>query len=146
MIRKLDDMEVTKLAKYITEQRKELISFFTKNPDKQFTSRQIANLLQNQDISQSAVYRNLAALEEEGMLCRSVKEGSREFYYQYVHLDECINYIHMTCVKCSKIIHAPSKATERMLETISSEVGFMVDKTKTVLYGLCKECIIRDTK
>lgn len=134
------------MAKYITAQRKELIAFFTQNPDRLFAPRQIANCLQNQGISQSAVYRNLAALEEEGMLRRSVKEGSREFYYQYVHLDTCKNCIHMTCIKCGKTIHAPSAAMENMLKTISGEDGFLIDKSKTVLYGFCKKCNVKAIK
>ena len=64
------------MAKYVTKQREKLLACLTEQADKQITARQIAEILTADKISISAVYRNLAALEEEGILKRIVREGT----------------------------------------------------------------------
>ncbi len=65
------------MAKYLTRQRKRLLTYLSEHTDEQMTARQIADALTADNISISAVYRNLSALEEEGLLKRSVREGTR---------------------------------------------------------------------
>lgn len=72
------------MAKYLTRQRKRLLAYLSEHTDEQMTARQIADALAADNISISAVYRNLSALEEEGLLKRSVREGTREVFYQYI--------------------------------------------------------------
>ena len=66
------------------------------------TARQIADALAADNISISAVYRNLSALEEEGLLKRSVREGTREVFYQYIAAEECKDSLHLSCRVCGK--------------------------------------------
>jgi Fe2+ or Zn2+ uptake regulation protein len=68
---------------YKTEQRSLLMEFLQHNPDRQFSAREIAARIPSTEISLSAIYRNLSALESAGLINRFVKEGSREVYYQY---------------------------------------------------------------
>ena len=77
-------LEVQLMAKYLTRQRKRLLAYLSEHTDEQMTARQIADALAADNISISAVYRNLSALEEEGLLKRSVREGTREVFYQYI--------------------------------------------------------------
>ena len=79
---------MNELAAYMTEQRKKLISFLSEHKDEQFTAMQAAQALKAQNVSVSAVYRNIAALEKEGKLRRCAKEGSHEALYQYIAPDE----------------------------------------------------------
>lgn len=72
------------MAKYLTRQRKRLLEYLSKHTDEQISARQIAEDLAADQISISAVYRNISALEEEGLLKRSVREGTREVFYQYI--------------------------------------------------------------
>lgn len=67
------------MAKYVTKQREKLLACLTKQADKQITARQIAEILTADKISISAVYRNLAALEEEGILKRIVEKEPEKF-------------------------------------------------------------------
>ena len=60
------------MAKYLTRQRKRLLEYLSEHTDEQMSARQIADALAADEISVSAVYRNLSALEEEGLLKRSV--------------------------------------------------------------------------
>ena len=70
------------MSEYMTEQRRELLEFFRKNHDRCFNAKDVAEALKNSNISISAIYRNLARLEHDGYLSRTVKKGSRESYYQ----------------------------------------------------------------
>ncbi len=56
------------MAKYLTRQRKRLLEYLSEHTDEQMSARQIADALATDEISVSAVYRNLSALEEEGLL------------------------------------------------------------------------------
>lgn len=128
------------MARYLTEQRKELISFLRSHPDRQFSAKQVAESLEESGISLSAVYRNLESLEEAGLVSCFIKEGSREVFYQYMDADACKNCIHLTCTKCGRTFHMDAAAAEQMLDAVSKADGFEVSKTRTVLYGLCKNC------
>ena len=128
------------MANYMTGQRRELINFLESNPDRTFTAREIADAMAERGVSRSAVYRNLARLEENGEISRSVKGGSSENYYSYVASENCHNFLHLTCEKCGKTVHMNVDISEKMINDLNSFDGFSVDKKKTVLYGVCAEC------
>ena len=50
------------MAKYLTKQRGRLIEYLSSHTDEQITARQIADALTADEISVSAVYRNLSAM------------------------------------------------------------------------------------
>ena len=58
------------MPKYMTKQRKALLSFLSAHADEKLSARQIAQTLSGEGISISAVYRNLSALEQEGKIRR----------------------------------------------------------------------------
>lgn len=129
------------MANYMTEQRKQLFAFLQENPDKQFSAKQIADSLSDSSVSLSAVYRNLTYLQEKGLINRFTKEGNRELFYQYIHLDDCRNCIHMNCIKCGETFHMNVDIADKMLEDILRTDGFQIKKEKSVIYGICKNCI-----
>lgn len=126
------------MADYVTEQRKELLSFFKRNPDAAFTAKQIAD--QMPGVSLSAVYRNLSRLEKSGEISRSVKEGFREIFYSYVASESCHGCLHLTCQKCGSTVHMNHEISEKMIDALNETDGFFIDKKKTVLYGICAKC------
>ena len=129
------------MANYMTAQRKQLFAFLQENPDRQFSARQIADSLSDSSVSLSAVYRNLTYLEEKGLINRFTKEGSRELFYQYIHSEDCRNCIHMNCIKCGRTFHMNTYIADKMLADILKADGFQIKKEKSVLYGICKNCI-----
>lgn len=128
------------LTNYQTAQRKLLMEFLRSNPDQQFSAKQILGAISDSSISLSAVYRNLGALEAEGLVNRFSKEGSREAFYQYTNGDICRNSIHLNCTKCNKTFHMSTKEMEKMMDGVLESDGFEINKVKTILYGVCKEC------
>ena len=128
------------MAKYLTRQRKRLLEYLSEHTDEQMTARQIADALTADNISISAVYRNLSALEEDGILKRSIRENTREVYYQYIAAKECREHLHLSCRVCGKSIHLEEKEAEQFLHRTLESTGFQIDKTKTILYGICEDC------
>lgn len=129
-----------KKSKYSTKQRELLIKYLSKHIDEQISVCQIANELQNDEISLSAIYRKLSELEKEGLVKRCIKGNSREVYYQYIATDECKNSIHLTCRMCGKSFHMDLNDTEILLLSVKLNNGFTIDKSLSTLYGICKDC------
>ena len=128
------------MKKYDTRQRDYLISFLNQHPDQLLSVRQIAQELCAQQISLSAVYRNLYQLEAEGLIRKSVKPGSREAYYQYVGGEDCHSHLHLSCTRCGKTFHMDAEHTAQLTRAMSELDGFDLDILKTVLYGICQNC------
>lgn len=129
------------MAGYVTQQRNVLHDFFQNHLDKQYTVRELVNELSSQDISLSAVYRNLGTLEKDGFIRRKIKEGSRECVYQYIASDECKCHIHVECQCCGESYHLEDDIAKAMKDALLNSSGFDVEVSKTVLYGNCKKCV-----
>lgn len=123
---------------YMTQPRKRLISYLHKHADETLTAGQISQELP--EISVSAVYRNLNALEQDGTVRKVAKTGSREVFYQYIQAEECRDHLHLSCKHCGKTFHMDEAETKVLLESIAKVDGFTVDRSDTVLYGICEAC------
>ena len=126
--------------KYMTEQRKLLQTFFMQHPHELFSAKEIAESLEKAKISVSAVYRSLSDLEQDGLISRRAKSGSRGFFYQYTGAADCREHIHLTCKKCGKTVHITSEDTEVLTQKVSQYKHFLLDKEETILYGTCETC------
>ena len=125
---------------YKTEQRKVLIDFFEHNKDKVFSASEIVDALKKDDISLSAVYRNLKDLENDGKVKKLAKAQSRVVYYQYVDCASCKGHIHLSCTNCGNIVHLPEQESEVLEKTILKNSHFNIDKSSTILYGVFEKC------
>ena len=128
------------MANYSTKQRKLLLQYLHRHADEQLTVRQIGAALSDQEISTSAVYRNLSALEQAGQVRRLSKSGAREVFYQYAGAEHCKDCLHLSCKKCGRTIHMNADEAERLIRSVAVCDGFTIDKTDTVLYGVCGDC------
>ena len=86
------------------------------------------------NISLGTVYRNLAALAEEGMIKQlSVGDSSD-------HFDGDISpHSHFYCEKCGKVLDV-SYVADGAYPTLEKDYGFKVKASSLVLCGICKEC------
>ncbi len=132
--------EVGKINRYSTEQRKVLISFFKSNYHNSYSVKQLEKLLDNEGISKSAIYRNVAMMESEGLLCRVANDSSTEQFYRYVDPEHCNGVIHLICEKCSTTHHLNKHISEMISGMALESFGFFVDKQKASIYGICENC------
>lgn len=128
------------MAVYWTKQRKRLLEYLAAHRDEQVTAQQIARDLTADQISISAVYRNLAALEEKGFVKRCVREHTRECFYQYTAAEACRDHLHLSCLFCGKSIHLGKRETEQLIQSTLESTGFQIKRSETILYGICAAC------
>ena len=127
-------------SKYMTRQRKVLLSFLSAHPDEMLSAQEIAEALREQSVSLSAVYRNLSDLEAEGAVRRNHQGAGRELYFQYLNASACKGCLHLSCTKCGRTFHMDPGEAKRLLDTVAATDGFAIDKAETVLYGICQTC------
>lgn len=124
--------------KYSTQQRQQLLAFLREHKDETFSAAQITAYMEG--VSRSAVYRNLASLEQEGQIKRVAKSGSKQSYYRYVGATECRDHLHLACSRCGAVLHMDHPATDTLIDSVMRDSGFAVDSAATVLYGVCDRC------
>ena len=123
---------------YMTQPRKRLMRYLHDHADETLSAGQIAQELP--EISVSAVYRNLSALEKDGAVQKVAKAGTREVFYRYKKAEECRAHLHLSCKKCGRTFHMDEAETEALVEAVAKLDGFAIDRGDTVLYGLCNGC------
>ena len=88
------------------------------------------------DINLSTVYRNLAVLEDAGVLSHSHLGHSAGVF----HPAEGKDHQHLICRTCGATEEHPIEVLDAMADTIRRSSGFEVDLTHVALYGTCKAC------
>lgn len=124
---------------YHTHQRAALIDFLKENSDKAFTIEEIIEKINNEDLSQSTVYRLMTKLVADGLVHRTVKGNSRSFIYQYINSEKCEGHLHMKCTDCGKVYHLDSSVSSVIRNDIGNSTGFEID-SHTVILGKCNTC------
>ena len=84
------------------------------------------------NISLGTVYRNLGQLHDEGFI--TVVESSDKKVHYEGNLED---HIHFLCKNCDVITDVFCKPET---PSVFNEMGYEVEKQKTVYYGLCKAC------
>ena len=125
---------------YNTKQRRILLAFLEQHPDELFSARQIADALKAEQISLSAVYRNLVQLEADGQIRRYTKSGTQETFFEYIAAEHCKDVLHMKCVKCGRTFHMTEQSAVMLAELLTRNEQFSLDRNNTVLYGACSQC------
>lgn len=128
------------LSKYVTKQRKILLDYLEQHADEPLPVQEITAALEEEAISKSSVYRNLAELENKGAVRRKYSGVGREISYQYVGAEACKGSLHLNCKQCGRTFHMSKDGTEQLLRAIVKTEGFAVDKGDTILYGICENC------
>lgn len=126
---------------YNTDQRRRLLAFFERHRDEQLSAEQISGMMgsEGEEISLSAIYRNIDRLEQDGLLRRDVSGDGRKAVFQYMG-GSCADHLHLQCTGCGHVIHLNDEATAAMRRAVSSCGDFSIDERRTVLYGRCKNC------
>ncbi|MBQ3264200.1 MAG: transcriptional repressor [Ruminococcus sp.] len=127
------------MPKYMTKQRRLLTEYLMQHVDENLSASQIADALSDQ-ISKSAVYRNLADMEAEGKLHRVTSGGGREAVYRFSGGQACSQSLHLSCKKCGKTVHMQQQTADALVQSVAANNDFTVDKGETVIYGVCAAC------
>ena len=115
------------------------------NADRSFSADEIAEGLKG-EVSISAVYRNIDALEKQGAVMRVVKQENRKAFYRSSMLKECKNHLHISCTKCGKTFHVENKVSGDVIDSVKRATDFDIDPNATMFFGVCKNCKERARK
>ncbi len=128
------------MSKYQTEQRQKILEAFKNNEHNSFSAQDILKKCGNDDISISAIYRNLKIMEEEGLICKVVDNKKSEALYHYVKPDVCFGVIHLKCETCEKTYHLNKHISNMLINIAKDELDFNVSESSAFLFGKCDNC------
>ena len=128
------------MKKYRTEQRKQLIEFFEKNTHRSFSAQDIYNVLCDQHVSMSAIYRNLAYMEKTGIIHKVSGNARSGVFYQYVDPLKCIDVVHLKCEDCDTTLHLNHHISQMIIAYAKEEQNFIINSFGSFLYGKCATC------
>ena len=100
--------------------------------------------LDEADVSQSSLYRNLVVLEDVGVLQRVAGWGNHDRF----ELSESLSghhHHHLKCTSCGLVVDIPTNhgfeaAVTAEAAKVSEELGFDVTGHSVDLYGRCADC------
>ena len=122
---------------YLTAKRKMLLSFLHEHKDEFLSAEDIYTSLGG--ISISAIYRNLSALTEQGVIRKSFAKDGNTALYQFCEQEKCHSHLHMKCNVCGRMQCVNKRNSDRIAELLSDD-SFVIDEPGTVIYGKCKQC------
>jgi Fe2+ or Zn2+ uptake regulation protein len=130
-------VQVFKANNYsLTSQREKILEFLLTTND-HMTIQDICNAIDDPNVSQATIYRNLKLFLKLGLVNR-ININSAD-YYEMSDQDES-GHFHLTCKKCNQIIEIKDISSKSIEELIEERFGFKVTKTDIVFKGICSEC------
>ena len=139
-IDQLATSQLSSINQRYTTNRRQLIGIL-QEATKPITINQI--LESNSDLAQSSVYRNLAVLEQAGLVVRIITNEDHAHYELAEHILD--HHHHIICSPCGEILdfHLSAKiekALEESLQKIADDFGFSIDRHRLDLLGTCGDC------
>ena len=134
---------------YKTRQRSDILGCLRENAEKSMTVDEITQALAKRGcvVGRTTVYRYLDSLTELGKVRRFLREGEKSSAFQFVgDHNECSEHIHLRCRKCGKFVHLGCGFMKDANEHQLKDHGFCVDNEKTILVGICADCMKGDEK
>ena len=128
---------------YKTRQRSQVLECLMQNSEKHMTADEILEQLRksNIEIGKSTVYRTLEKLIEEEKVRKYLSDEGQSACYQYIDENgNCTRHFHLKCTRCGKLIHLECDYITEIERHVYEQHKFIVDNTKTVLYGVCEDC------
>lgn len=125
--------------------QKAIITDVLKDNRNHVTAEDIFNLLsqRGEKVGRATVYRFLRELEENGNVRKYTLGEKNTAYYQYIENSDCHGHYHLMCDLCGKLEHLDHSVADAFAKSALESYGFVIDCTKTVFYGKCKECAER---
>lgn len=126
---------------YKTHQRSCIEECIKSAGDRHLTVDDIINLLnaRGESVGRTTVYRTLERLEKENRVRHYAADKRQSDCYQYI-TDGCREHFHLKCVNCGRLFHLSCAHLNEVYTHISDSHGFCVDRSKTIFYGVCKDC------
>ena len=125
---------------YNTKQKDLIEQAVEKIGDNHFNAEQIFSQLkaENLTIGISTVYRHLDKLVSDGKIQKLATITGQSACYQKKNCAE--KHFHLKCTACGALEHLSCEKLMGINKHVADQHGFKIDSSKTVFYGLCKDC------
>ena len=109
------------------------------------TATEVLSVVRREDnaIHKTTVYRNLAALQEAGLL-RRVPSGGRSFLYELTCDHSPSAHPHFTCRLCNQFVCLEPVDLSSVWGLLTQNDGLVPETAEITLVGLCKQCAARE--
>ncbi len=133
---------------YQTKQKQILYDFLLVHADKQFSAREIAGRIKEENkIGESTVYRLIKNLTDEGVLRRFNGSNGKSVVYQFAgQTGHCHEHFHLKCSDCGALVHLDCNLLNSFRAHMGEHHGFLLDPVKTIFYGSCAHCAKQKTE
>lgn len=141
------DCSGAKKLSYNTKQSKMVFDILLENKDRHLTADEIFESLKEkgESVGKTTVYRHLEKLCASGEVRKFAGGDGDSACYQYAGKNaECREHYHLKCTECGKLIHAECNFLSELSAHIYNEHGFKIDGSRTVLYGVCGDCLKKE--
>lgn len=121
-----------------TVQRDQVLDGFLAT-ERHLTVQELYDLVRDRysDVGYATVARTVKLMCEAG-ICRQVDfgDGSRRYEHMYCHE----HHGHLICLKCGKFEEIYSPELEQLQDRLVGEHGYVQEKHKLDIFGLCPTC------
>jgi Fur family ferric uptake transcriptional regulator len=128
---------------YRTKQGDMILDCLKAKGSRHVTAEDILTDLKSKGMSvgQTTVYRNLDKLVQQGIAVRYAGADGQCACFQYAGCGEIGHaHYHLVCADCGRMIHLECSYMDEMTSHLLEHHQFCVDKFRTVIYGLCRQC------
>lgn len=129
---------------YKTKQRDQILQSFQQRSDEHINADQLSDLLKKEGttIGTATIYRTLDKLVTQGALRKFIADAGEKACYQYIDKEKgCADHYHLKCTECGSLIHLECDEVQLLAKHLLASHNFMIDTTRTVIYGTCQTCI-----
>jgi len=131
------------MQEYKTKQKEILLDCLRSNKDVHLTANEISAYLREKGhpLGMSTVYRRLDKLVSSGVVKKYIIDENSSACYQYIENNSiCTEHFHLKCSVCGTLIHTDCSLMTEIADHLKTEHGFILDSSRTLLYGTCSEC------
>lgn len=132
---------------YQTAQSRRILALLQENKARHLTAEEVYFLLKEkgETVGQTTVYRQLEKFFSEGVVRKFAGTDGGGACFQLAENGEvCKAHYHLKCTACGALFHAECDFLDELSDHIRAEHGFVIDGSRTVLYGLCADCVKKE--
>lgn len=128
---------------YKTKQRDLILDYLKHSTARHLTIEDVTDALKQNGLAvgKTTVYRYMDKLAGEGSVRKYFISNSKSACYEYIDAAAaCRMHYHLKCINCGELLHLDCDLMDSVAGHMDSEHGFLIDNTRTVLYGMCGAC------
>lgn len=128
---------------YKTRQKEQILQYLTANSGCHITAQELSRHFEEAGapVGMATIYRCLEQLAADGIVRKYTIDSRTSACYEYIpESGECREHFHLKCMQCGTLFHVTCGHLSGLEAHILTAHGFLIDQSKTVLYGVCGAC------